>query len=264
MITSIEISTMMGCRIACHKYCPQELIMANYTGKKVMTIEDFSKILAKLPKGLPITFSGLCEPFQNPETKDMIILAYERGHPIDVYSTLKGLDMAMATELVDKVEFRYFKIHLPDAYGNANILIDNEYLRVLSFILQTVPNLDFMSMNGLFRTNDGENRMRGNDVQVKRGRVFCDRLESPNFMIMPNGWVYFCCMAKNAELIIGNIYEQTYEELVERHKYLSPKLQRDNESICHRCSWSYPKWLDYARWCTDKAGRNLEWLRYRL
>jgi radical SAM protein with 4Fe4S-binding SPASM domain len=263
MPTALEFTMQIGCRVNCKKYCPQELIVGNYSGTKNLTLENFKKMLRTVPPTLTINFSGFCEPFLNPETPLMMMYAHNRGHPIDVYTTLVGLEIGDALMIAD-IPFNYFKLHLPDSYGNANIPTDVEYFSVLDIILHRVANIAFMSMNGLFQSNCAEERVRGNAVVVKPGKVTCDRLDEPNFVVQPNGEVYFCCMTRGLSNRIGNLLDETYMDIERRHPSFAREMRNSPDSICHRCSWSYPKWLDYARASTKKCAGAIEWLRFRL
>jgi hypothetical protein len=240
----LEITTQIGCRIGCLNYCPQEIIIKNYKGNKTMTFEQFKFLIETVPRTLPIFFSGLCEPFQNPETTDMILYANRIGHPISVFSTLTGLNPDNARKLI-VVPIDKFVLHLPDAYGNAKIPQTQDYFETRSIIEMNVKHLEYMNMGWNFISNKCEDMARGLAIH-KNGRRLCNFLESPAYQLLPNGNVFFCCMVRGLTEMVGNLDNHTYMELAERHKRISERLQKDSESICHYCNVSEKYWLRRA------------------
>jgi hypothetical protein len=206
-----------------------------------MTLEQFKFFMKTVPSTLPIFFSGLCEPFQNPETTDMILYARTRGHPISIFSTLTGLTPENAYRLAS-LPIDKFVLHLPDAYGNAKIPQTQDYFEARSIIEMNVKHLEYMNMGWNFVSNKCEDMARGK-ATLKKGRRLCNFLESPAYQLLPNGNVYFCCMVRGLTEKVGSLYENTYGELSEQHGEISDRLQKDPESICHYCNVSEKYYL---------------------
>jgi hypothetical protein len=243
--SSFEITTQIGCSVQCKKYCPQELIVSRYKGERHLSLETFKKFISTVPTDVNIHFAGFCEPFLNPECPDMILWAHEKGHKIVIASTLVGLKSGDADRIMG-IPFDRFILHLPDIYGNARIPITPEYLDVLGKILSNVSNISYMNMGADFVSNNRENVARGCATKRHTGRISCHLLNraSTNYQIVPNGDVFLCCMTATLSGRIGSIYKNTYEELKDPKQFseMVLKLETDPESICHMCSWSYPRW----------------------
>jgi len=238
----LEITTKIGCSINCLKYCPQETIIKNYKGNPLMTLDQFKNFMKTVPTDLSIFFSGLCEPFLNPQTANMIMWAHEQGHPISIFSTLTGLTPENA-ERIASIPIDKFVIHLPDAYGNAKIPQTQDYFETRSVIETNVEHIEYMNMGWNFVSNCCEDMARGKVKNKKSGRRLCNFLESPAYQLMPNGNVYFCCMVRGQTEKVGNLYENTYPELIADYPKISNRLQNDPNSICHICNVSERYWV---------------------
>ena len=217
------------------------MITKKYRGERILTLGKFIDILDKLPNRIPINFSGVCEPFSNPYTTDMILYAHKKGHLIIVFSTLVGLKSSDAIRL-SVIPFEEFVLHMPDASGNSNIPLTQDYFSTLGIILYNIKNLSFMSMREPFVSNNAEKIAREEKCTIYNERVICFRHEIPNLNMMPNGNVYFCCICRGVNEKVGSIYENTYKDLVEKMKNQSIRMQNDKTSICHKCGYAIPYW----------------------
>ena len=67
-MSSLEITTLIGCPLAC-TFCPQDSLAQSYgTGnERMLTLDKFKQIITKLPPHVRIDFSGMAEPFVNPQ-----------------------------------------------------------------------------------------------------------------------------------------------------------------------------------------------------
>jgi len=74
---SLELTTMVGCPLMC-SFCPQKTLKSNY-GKqeKYLKISDLKKILKKIPSNTEIHFSGMSEPWANPDCTKMLKIVLE-------------------------------------------------------------------------------------------------------------------------------------------------------------------------------------------
>jgi hypothetical protein len=234
----LEITTQIGCSVNCIRYCPQELIVKKLGGMKPLTLAAFKELISTVPTDIIIDFSGLSEVFQNPECPDMILYAHEKGHKITISSTLVGLSLENAVKICE-IPIEQFVLHLPDAKGNANIPITQNYKEVLPYILTHVENILVMNMGGFFETCHIEDFARGKITKFKKGRVMCPHLEVPGYQLMPNGDVIFCCGLRGLRGKIGSLYDNTYSELAAKHEKLSLTFQKQPESFCHKCPYSY-------------------------
>ena len=141
-----------------------------------MTFDQFKTLMTTVPTNLPIFFSGLCEPFLNPQATEMILYAYRIGHPISIFSTLTGLTSDNAKKLIS-IPIDKFVLHLPDAYGNAKIPQTQEYFETRSIIETNVKHLEYMNMGWNFVSNCCEDMARSRVTTLKKGRRLCNFLE---------------------------------------------------------------------------------------
>ena len=117
----MELTTMIGCPLMC-TFCPQENLRDSY-GKdtKYMTQRDLTTMLVKLPRNTRIDFSGMSEPWANPECTSMLEEVLYMGFKVAIYTTLYGMT---DPERVRKVleahpnQVEVIMLHLPDAKGN--------------------------------------------------------------------------------------------------------------------------------------------------
>jgi MoaA/NifB/PqqE/SkfB family radical SAM enzyme len=244
---TVEFTTRIGCPVACLKYCPQEVIAKNYQGEKNLSLEKFKKYLEGIPKDQTIIFSGLSEPFTNPECVDMIEHTYKNGYKVWMFSTLVGLSPKDA-ERVAKIPFDRFCLHLPDADMTSRIPLTPEYAASLMQILGGVRNIEFMNMGGLFHSNHTDEFVRRKQFQKKVGGIWCDRLDYPQYNVLPNGDVYFCCILnrfafprRQASAVIGNLNETTISNLMIRFTEFVKELQHP-DSPCRTCPTSETWW----------------------
>jgi radical SAM protein with 4Fe4S-binding SPASM domain len=241
---SFEITTQIGCSVNCTKYCPQEIISTKYMGERILHLDIFKQLTSTIPLNVLIVFSGVSEPFQNQECADMILHAHNKGHKIRIFTTLTGLKLYDAIRL-RVVPFERFTLHLPDAEGNAKIPLTQTYYETLGEILTHTNNISFMNMGNSFISFGHENVFRGNPPKLKSYHPHCSCLETPNFIMQPNGDVYFCCQTKGLVEKVGSLYENTYRELIDPNKFKrqSKRMQKDPSSICRVCYFSQPYWL---------------------
>ena len=117
----MEITTVIACKVLC-TFCPQELLIKeyssinkieniNYGSPEIMTFEIFKTCLDKIPKSIPISFSGYAEPFLNSECAKMIVYAHDSGYKVQVYSTLVGLTLKDVDQF-KHIPFILFQVHL--------------------------------------------------------------------------------------------------------------------------------------------------------
>lgn len=245
-IEYLDVTTQIGCPVNCLKYCPQEVVVRNYSGNRRLTIKKWALVLSHLPHGLPICFSGLSEPFANPNTMDFIDMAEEAGHPLALFTTLYQASKKDVERLV-RHKFLVFCLHLPDGHVT-NFPLSEDYMANVFTVIQNVENVTFCLMNKLFVSQNREKIAR--DIPSKR-KLFrlCSRLRHPNFNLLPNGDVYLCPLDFGLSHAIGNLFTEKYKTIRER---FWPK--RKNFELCSTCSQNYSL-LEYT---VDYAGNKIK------
>lgn len=245
----LEITTHVGCPINCTD-CPQALLLSRYSGKRDLDFDDYKTAIDKVPAGTRIDFSGMCEPFVNPRCTDMILYAAEKGFPLALYTTLQGATLN-DWERLKNIRFEVVTIHLPDSDGRSHFNITSEYLAVLS-----EWECDNYSCHGNI-----DDRVRScmeprNIIRFmhdRAGNVECrqhislptDRQfwcitsgrEMNHNVLLPDGTVIMCCMDYGMTGVFGNLFMQTYEEVLQSPAACQMRDTLNNgESICRHCS----------------------------
>jgi hypothetical protein len=230
---SIEITTKIGCPVKCLKYCPQEVLVRRYgANRQLLDLNDFAKMLLKIPNYVEIIFCGFCEPFANPRCIEMIDLAFKRGYTVSLYTTLFGASRNDVERLLN-YRFRVFSLHLPDGKV-MSIPINQEYRSNISAVLRNVKNVTTMAMTREFKSNNRENVVRDINRTSRRFK-FCYKFTNPSPVLLPNGDVYLCCNDFGLRHKIGNLLEHDYDytKVVDR-----VKAGRGCFELCNYCSYN--------------------------
>jgi len=267
----MELTTMIGCPLMC-TFCPQDNLRTQYgTSTKYMTQRDLTTMLVKLPRNTRVDFSGMSEPWANPECTAMLEEVLYMGFNVAIYSTLYGMT---DPERVKKViedhpnQIEVVMLHMPDANGNMKGWKKTaEWMHALHIMstLQVPCGVGAMTMDGsglvaFELQNDigrlagwvGHTRADSLDVEQIKGQVisitphneFSLTCKSTPFydrnVLLPNGDVVLCCMDYNLKHVIGNLLTQTYDEVMQGKPLMD--LTAINEtpefnkcSICKSC-----------------------------
>jgi hypothetical protein len=267
----MELTTMIGCPLMC-TFCPQDNLRDNYgKGIKYMQPVDLVKVLVKLPKNTRNDFSGMSEPWANPECTQMLEMVLYMGFKVAIYTTLYGMT---DPERVRKVleshpeQVEVIMLHLPDANGNMKGWKNNEeWQRAAAVISHTnvpcgvgamtmdkngVVHPDLQPMVGQLAGWVGHTRADSLDPEQVAGQAlsvtprndFALTCRSTPFydrnVLLPNGDVVLCCMDYNLKHVIGNLLTQTYDEMMQG-KPLQDLIKMneadgfDKCSICKSC-----------------------------
>lgn len=244
--TSIPVK---GCVVDC-AFCPQRTLVNIYDGERVMSYDNFTKIIDKLPKEIRITFSGFVEPWLNKRCTDMLVYAHEKGHPISLFTTGIG----MTVDDIDRIKNIPFSegpnggfcLHLPDQERIAKHPMSERYIKVLERIKEVqneIQGFYLMSMGEvldeikyIFPTADtpemwsragnllGEAILKPELDKIKhrfkhinhgsnKKTCGCDEDLYHN-VVLPNGDVSLCCMDYGLKEIIGNLYTEEYNNII--------------------------------------------------
>ena len=150
---TIDITTNVGCSVRC-AFCPQDKLLPAYRdrgGPRQMTFAAFREILRKIPPDTALDFSGMAEPWLNPDCTEMLLHAHERGYEVAAFTTTIGMDQADVAR-IQSIPFRRFVVHLPDTERYSKIEVSDAYLQMLANIVGSgIPNREFMTMGTLPR-----------------------------------------------------------------------------------------------------------------
>jgi hypothetical protein len=239
----MEITTVVGCKVNC-TYCPQKSLLSQYRSpKRRLAFDDFRLALDKMPEDVIIIFAGFAEPFLNEDCTRMILHAHGKGHPLCVFTTAVGMTLE-DVEQIRAIPFSAFPhggftIHLPDARRLAKIDVTPEYLQVLEALkAANIQNFSVMAMDAvhpdvapIFPPSSVRrptmNSRSGNLVHEgvtedfvassHDGPVICGRDEGIyNNVMLPNGDVVLCCQDYRMDHVLGNIFEQSFDDVLPR------------------------------------------------
>lgn len=267
----MELTTMIGCPLRC-SFCPQENLLQSY-GKdtKYLKQVDLTRMLVKLPKNTRIDFSGMSEPWANPSCTSMLEEVLYMGFKVAIYTTLYGMeDPERVKKVIEahKDQIEVVMLHLPDSNGNMKGWKNSpewmEALRIMATLdvscgvgamtmdRSGVVHPDLQPIVGQLAGWMGHTRADSLDVgqigeqviSMTPHNIFSLTCASTPFydrnVLLPNGSVVLCCMDYNLSHVLGNLLEQTYEEVMQGKPLLD--LIALNEaptyskcSICKAC-----------------------------
>ena len=254
---TIDITTNVGCKIRCD-FCPQDRLIPAYRnrgGVRRMTFADFREILGKIPRDASLDFSGMSEPWLNPDCTEMLLHAHERGYEVAAFTTTIGMDQADVAR-IQSIPFRRFVVHLPDTERYSKIEVSDAYLQMLANIVGSgIPNREFMTMGTLPREVAAVigRRIKRTRMMSRAGNLTNvrapERLAGPircrscgdsldHNMLLPNGDVILCCMDYGLRHVLGNLLVSDYRELFESESFKRVQAGLDDDSfdiLCRYC-----------------------------
>ncbi len=250
---TLEITTIIpekGCVVDC-VFCPQRTLEKVYTGERILTLDNFKKLIGRVPTDVRITFAGFTEPWMNKYCTDMLLHAHDQGHPISVFTTGVGVNIE-DLEAVAHVPFAGnpnggFVLHLPDSEMLARHPITPGYIKTLEWLKENhhrIQNFSTMTMGkeihpsirhlfdwaptyemwsragnlvreSLLKPQLVNLRDRWNAIYHEDKNRTCGCVEHLyHNVLLPNGQVTLCCMDYGLDHVLGNLYEQSYEEVI--------------------------------------------------
>lgn len=267
LVPELEITTTIGCRVNC-RYCPQKMLIERYKSSDVKTMQydDYCKAIDKLPENTIITFSGFAEPFLNPLAIGMMDYAFKKGHKVNLFTTFEGL-LFEDFKRLEKIEFNTIVLHLPDKNKYANITVDDNYMRILDKAINqkkkngeswiSYANSQFEADERIVALIGDKVRITGQMIDragnleddkllsidncIKKGsHSYCERsLVLNHNVLLPNGDVVLCCMDFGIQNVIGNLFRQSYEEIINSNRLKEILEQLDeahlDNTICRHC-----------------------------
>jgi radical SAM protein with 4Fe4S-binding SPASM domain len=223
-VRTLEITTYVGCPVKC-EYCPQDILLKAYQGKKQMELSDFLIILDNTPKDVRIDFSGFSEIFHHKDGAKFIVLAFERGFHVVLYTTLSGFKDSDVV-ILRGVKFAEVCFHQHPKSG-----------------------LQFLDKVRRFETEIQKGRIAEITTQWKwsrAGNVWETPHRSGEFhclfagkqfdhnVVLPNGDVYLCCQDYGLKHKIGNLYTTKFDNLNRLDiKYCSD--MEESDCLCRYC-----------------------------
>jgi hypothetical protein len=251
-IPSLEITTMIGCPLMCN-YCPQDSLRDAYGDDiKYMTLEDFKKIVDRVPTDVRLDFSGQAEPWVNPACTDMVEYALQQGFKLAIFTTLYNWDETtvhrMGQLLLDYAsQIEIFKIHFPDEKGNMRGWRPSAEWEYAYIGMRTVVQGAGIHYEAMTMSDDGihpairhlpgvgvshgwgvvamdragtldREKVKDQPLQLTPRHTYpikCGKTDEYNQrVLLPNGEILLCCMDYAKMHVIGNLLtEHSYEDL---------------------------------------------------
>lgn len=249
---TLEITTSIppkGCVIDC-AFCPQKTLLNVYDSDKTMTLENFKKVVDKLPKEIRITFSGFTEPWLNKNCTDMLLYAHEQGHPVSAFSTGVGMTLEDVERIKD-IPFTQgpnggFCLHLPDQELIAKHPITKRYIDVIKRFKELENHIQGFYVMSMSEVHDDikpifptahipefwsrAGNLLGEAIIKPELQKYADRFKHMDHgdkqmtcgciedlyhnVLLPNGDMSLCCMDYGLKHILGNLYTQEYEDII--------------------------------------------------
>ncbi len=268
---SIEITTNIGCSINC-RYCPQKTLLKSYfSGNKEresnMSVNTFERCLDFFPESHDISFGGMSEPFLNVNTIRMIELACKRGRKVSLYTTLVGLNEGDVDKLLS-LPLEFVVIHCADKRGYAKIPQTKDYYKLFEKIINAKKSNGQRFVNMCNAQAEADDRLislcqgkyeifttmtdRAGNIKeeglikkkIDNGQIRCGNMgeKMDSNIILPDGTVLLCCMDYGMKHVLGNIFKNSYEELMCGDEMIKVKkgLQGDSkvDLLCRKCSYA--------------------------
>lgn len=265
----LDITTKIGCSVNC-RYCPQEVLLKSYykdnpQRESYLSMDTLMKCIEHMPDNASYQFGGMAEPFLNPNCLELLRVVCDLGRRVNLYTTLVGLNEEMLYKIMN-MPIEYVTLHVADAKGYAKISVTDEYYRLLDVAVnyrkkngkmfvdmcnaQAEPDRRVAEIcKGKYTIPntliDRAGNLEGNDLVSKRiatGKISCgvcgEALNKNE--LLPDGTLLLCCMDYGMKHVLGNLKEQSYEEIMQGTEIEKIKegMEFDFRSdiLCRACS----------------------------
>lgn len=268
---SIEITTIMGCKVNC-KFCPQNLLLNEYYKNNknrttVMSVETFKKAMDYFPSDYDISFGGMSEPFLNPDFVEMLKIACAQNRRVSLYTTLVGIKKEQVDEILS-LPLSFVVVHVADTKGFAHIDTTEVYYEILekfvrakkadgSYFVNTcnsqtepdkrVANICKDRFEILTEMTDRAGNLEDETListKIATGKIVCGNLgvNMDNNILLPDGSIVLCCMDFGLKHILGNMFENTYEEIMNGTEMQRIRTGMNGDTsidiLCRSCSYA--------------------------
>lgn len=222
---TLEITSYIGCPNMC-SYCPQELLSEAYKGERMMPLSDFSRVLDNVPKDVRIDFSGFSEIFCHSEGSKFILIAFERGYSIVLYTTLVGItenDFRVLSGVnFAEVVFHQYPGYFKEVFERDSQRFSQEIQP--GRIAEITPQWLWSRAGNVF------------DRQRELGPFQCSfaARDFDHNVVLPNGDVVLCCQDYGLKHKLGNLFDTNFNDL-NRVSIKASSLLDDSDCICRKC-----------------------------
>lgn len=269
---SLEITTQVGCPLMC-TFCPQDKLAQSYTDpEKKMSMMTFCTVLDKLSKDVEIVFAGYTEPWANKLCTDFVEVALKKQFHISIYTTLYNLTRKDCDRLLKILKLYHkqinqFWVHLPDQNNN---MLGFRHTEDFEYALDQLAKVKLFGINYMtmddraivdprIKTKVNLNKWyfhtRANNLAIENIKkqsihmppryeyiVECSRNKEYHAnVLLPNGDVILCCMDYALKHKLGNLLEQSYEEILNSQELedlikLNNDIGFSDKTLCKSCN----------------------------
>jgi hypothetical protein len=226
----------------------------------MMTFDTFKACLNKMPLDTVLHFAGMSECWINPECSKMILYTHQKGYQIRMLTTLVGMKLA-DIDLIERVPFVSFLIHLPSNEGYENINVDEDYLKVLDRISNSQIKTSYMIVAGTVHCKvkallqskikslegkplllakamslAGNVREKVKPTMKRLGVISCNNGLDLN-SLLPNGDVVLCCMDFSMQHSLGNLLVSDFKSLFLKEEFSKIKAGLKDASLDTLCRY---------------------------
>lgn len=267
---TLEITTVLGCRINC-KYCPQKVLLHRYYAdnknrKHRMSLEDFQVFLEHTPENCDFMFAGMSEPYLNPDCTEMLKMACDSGKNVSLYTTLEGA-AAKDIDAILQLPFQFVGLHVADEKENASITVTEEYYQNVERLLNAVkvngeafvndvsaqanplPRIEAMCKGKyevLVSLQDRAGNLEGDELAGREHLLTNEKItccfSGPrlnNHVVLPDGTLLLCNMDYGMQHVLGNLLENTYDEIREKEEmqkvFAGVEGDTGVDLLCRKC-----------------------------
>ncbi len=271
MITRCYLEITNICNLEC-AFCPKTKRRSG-----ALTLEQFDVLTDKLQGRIKFLYFHLMgEPWVHRDLAQMVKMARVKGF-VPVLTT-NGTLLHVENGLIDAHPYK-IQISLHSQEGNGISDIDTYIRRVMEFSLKAAENgiiivlrlwneggmnsanqriLDIISEYSPLTINERKNGWKVTDNvfiehdnkfewpdserdEIDTEKVFCYALRN-QIGVLVDGTVVPCCLDHDGELALGNLYEQSLEEILSsaRAKAIYDGFTRHEavEPLCKRCGYA--------------------------
>jgi radical SAM protein with 4Fe4S-binding SPASM domain len=266
----VEISLYLGCPVDC-EYCPHETLRDN-TSIKSFNKDILKEVILKIPKEVGIVFAGMSEPLLYKDLHEVAQFLVDCGYKLIIATTLPDSFKNNLESFFYENLWTYRHLHLRDEF--MKLPITDSYLQNVERFLQQykdkdkcglsvlTKNLDPRLMELLKKYNKNESHifitpsLRGMSKvkfktpifisKLKTGKIYCSHNHDKIQHLLPDGTVLLCSMDINKNHILGNLFKQSFLDIIESNEYkhvLNAFNDDSLKSICRFCRFSKKSYL---------------------
>jgi len=269
MFKKIYIEITNICNLKC-KFCPE-----TNRAKEIMSVEKFEEIVRKIHKHTQLVCLHIKgEPFLHNQLKEIlnILEKYNLKANITTNGTLikENLEIIKNSKAVRQINFSIHSImqneninkqYLQDIFESVekleNVIISYRLWNLKTIKENDVNNQIIQELEKQYDIQNLKQKLTEKDFYKIKDNIFINQdieftwpnLNGPNIIengkclalkeqigILVDGTVVPCCLDNNGDIPLGNIFDETLEEILQKEKSIAIKKNFENKMItCQLC-----------------------------